>query len=129
MASFDAGSGGSTAATGAGLGPAIFPGIGTAVGAAVGFLWGGFAGGRAKAREARRKRKLEERIRFVTSPENFNAVFTQLTPLFRATIAQPIGAAVESATATENARRGLTGTGIGSARRAAPAGGRGPTPP
>lgn len=77
---------------------------------------------RARQKEKNRRRKAEERLRFLVSPENFKQTFDRLVPIMRGASSQFIGSQVESATATQNARRGLTGTGVGATRSALAAG-------
>lgn len=107
MAAFDFSSGMQGAASGGS--------IGGPWGAIAGFVIGGFLGGGKKKRAEKKQKKLEKQLRVLASPEHLAATTKKLTPQFREQIAGGAGAELTGAIQTGVARRGLTGTGIGTA--------------
>jgi len=89
--------------------------FGGPIGAAIGFVLGGFIGGKDKDAAKKAAARRERQLQFLASAENFNRIARQLTPGFVALANQSVGPAAASAAATQSARRGLTGTGLGSA--------------
>lgn len=84
-------------------------------GAIIGGIAGGFLGGMGKDKAKKAAARRERQLRFLASPQNFLNIARQLTPGFSQLAHQTIGAAASSAAATQAARRGLTGTGLGAA--------------
>jgi len=107
MASFDFQSGLAGAQTGGSMGGGY--------GAIAGFVIGGFMGGRAKKRAQKKEKKRQKQLKHLASPTHLAETTKELTPQFRQQIAGGAGAAMTGAIQTGVARRGLTGTGIGTA--------------
>ncbi len=113
----------SSAFQGAGTGAAVgsvVPVIGTAIGAAAGFVIGGVMGSlragkerRAFRREQARRRRVERRLHYLASPENFLANMNRLRAGYREEVASGAGPQMQQGVRSLVARRGLTGTGIG----------------
>ena len=114
MPTFDFGEGTGGAATGASVGAAVGGPFGAGVGAAAGFVLGGLAGGKAKDDAKKEQRRREQQILQLSSPQQILQNARKFQNQFGA-IAGLGGQALQSTVATNIARRGLTGTGLGTA--------------
>lgn len=112
---FDTNAGVSAGSTGASIGSIGGP-IGAGIGAAAGFVLGGFLGGSYASGNKKRQRTLERKIRRRQSPQYFASKVAEYTPLARRTVLES-GAAntLQQEVQGNISRRGLTGTGLGTA--------------
>lgn len=76
----------------------------------------------AKEAVKQQREDLLDEVARVTSPAHFIGVFRSLLPSFRASVAAQSGSQVEGAVANSLARRGMVGTGVGTALTGAAAG-------
>jgi hypothetical protein len=106
VASFDFESGLSGAQTGSAAGP---------WGALAGFVISGFMGGSRKGAMRKALAKKRHELMGLASPKHLADVTQQLTPQFRQQVAGGAGAEASQAITDAVARRGLSGTGIGTA--------------
>lgn len=89
--------------------------VGGPYGAIAGFVISGFMGGSKKKKMKQLAKKKQKRLQKLASPQHLADVTRQLTPLMRQDVAGGAGAELQQAIQTGVARRGLTGTGIGTA--------------
>lgn len=112
---FDTNAGISAGLTGATAGSVAGP-IGAGIGAAAGFVIGGFLGGSNASGNKKQRRTLERKIRRRQDPAYLARRIKEYTPIARQSILESGAAnALTQEVQTNISKRGLTGTGIGTA--------------
>lgn len=100
---------------GAAGGAASGAAVGGIWGAAAGFVLGGFIGGKNQDKAKKAAQRRERQIAYITSTENYKAIYKDVHGIVAERARHTVGPATRSAAATQASRRGLTGTGLGSA--------------
>jgi hypothetical protein len=93
----------------------MFGPIGTGIGAVAGGIFGGLSGGKGEDEAKKAKERQRQRAVVAASPGNLIENVRRVQPAVTNMIRSGIGPQFQSGVATNIARRGLTGTGIGTA--------------
>lgn len=90
--------------------------VGGPYGAAAGFVLGGFLGGSYQKGQKKQRRTLEKKIRRRQSPEYLKQRIQEYTPIARqAVLESGAGTSLQQEVQSNISKRGLTGTGVGTA--------------